>query len=69
MNTKEYNAKYWKEHKEQISERRKKFYQEHKEEISKRNKRWIEANRDKWNAYQREYYRRKKAELDKNKQV
>lgn len=67
MNKSEYNAKYWAEHKKEISERRKKLYKEHKAEIDERNKRWLNANRDKWNAYMRE--RRKKAKLDKEKQV
>ena len=67
MNRSEYNAKYWAEHKEEISERRKKLYKEHKAEIDERNKRWLNANRDKWNAYMRE--RRKKAKLDKSKEA
>lgn len=67
MSRSEYNAKYWAEHKEEISERRKKLYKEHKTEIDERNKRWLNANRDKWNAYMRE--RRKKAKLDKSEKV
>ena len=62
---KQYNAEYWAKHKEEISAHRKAFYQEHKAEINERNKRWLNANRDKWNAYMREYRKRKKAELDK----
>ena len=64
---KEYNSKYWAEHKSEISAHRKAFYQEHKAEINERNKRWLDANRDKWNAYMRE--RRRKAKLDKQKDV
>ena len=66
-NSKEYNAKYWQEHKEEISERRKKLYKERKGEIDERNKRWLDANRDKWNAYMRE--RRRKAKLDRSEGV
>ena len=57
-NSKEYNAKYYQGHKQQIVERKKKHYKEHKEEILARNKRWIENNREHWNEYIRE--RRKK---------
>ena len=67
MNRSEYNAKYWAEHKKEISERRKKLYREHKEEIDERNKRWLNANREHWNAYLREYRRKKK--LDKKNQA
>lgn len=60
-NSKEYNARYWKEHKEKISEKRKKRYEEdaeYREHITNKSKKWVEKNRDKWNAYMRE--RRKK---------
>lgn len=57
-NSKEYNAKYYQGHKQQIVERKKKHYEEHKEEILARNKRWLEDNREHWNEYIRE--RRKK---------
>lgn len=64
---KEYNAKYWANHKEEIAIKRKKFYQEHKEEIAERNKRWFQNNREKWNAYLKEH--RAKAKLDKQKKA
>ena len=67
MNRKEYNAKYWIEHKEQLSARRKKNYRENKEKIDARNKKWIEKNREHWNEYMRE--RRRRAKLDKEKKV
>lgn len=54
---KEYNAKYWAEHKKQISEKRKKRYEEdaeYREHIISKNKEWIENNRDRWNEYMRE---------------
>lgn len=53
-NSKEYNAKYYQEHKQQIVEKKKKHYEEHKEEILARNKRWMENNRERWNEYMRE---------------
>ena len=57
-NSKEYNAKYYQEHRQQLVERKKKHYKEHKEEILARNKRGIENNSEHWNEYIRE--RRKK---------
>ena len=67
MGVKEYNAKYWAEHKEEISKRRKEFYKEHKEEIDARHQRWLDENRDHWNKYMRE--RRRKARLDEKEQA
>jgi hypothetical protein len=63
----EYNAKYWLKHKDQLSAHRKQYYKENKEEIDARNKKWIEKNRERWNEYMRK--RRKKAKLDKQKDV
>jgi hypothetical protein len=34
---------------------------EFKKKRNERVKRWIDNNRDRWNAYQREYYRKRKA--------
>lgn len=62
-NRSEYNAKYWAEHKEAISKRRKKEYLKNRGKILARNKKWLKDNKDKWNAYQREY--RAKLRLDK----
>lgn len=59
-NTKEYNAKYYAEHKKEISERRKEVYKKDKKKIIDRNKKWQKDNREYWNAYMREYRRRKK---------
>lgn len=64
---KKYNAKYWSEHKEQISKKRKEHYEKHREEILEKQKLWVEQNRDRWNKYQRE--RRAKLKLDKGKQA
>ena len=66
----QYNKDYWSKHKDEISKKRKKRYKVNKdvqEKIAERSKRWVEKNRDKWNKYQREYRRRKRAEA-KNKE-
>ena len=63
--TKEYNAKYWAEHKKEISEKRKEAYQRDKDKIKVRNKKWVEKNREKWNAYLREYRKAKKEANEK----
>lgn len=55
---KEYNAKYYQEHKAEIAERKKRHYEEHREEILARNKKWQKDNKEYWNEYMRE--RRKK---------
>lgn len=57
-NSKEYNAKYYREHKEEISEKRKKKYHADPEPYKEAVYKWRENNREKWNAYMRE--RRKK---------
>lgn len=55
-----------------IRERNKRYYAEHKDDPeykAKHNelsKKWVEENRDRWNAYQREYRRKRKAEGDQN---
>lgn len=59
-NSKEYNAKYYKEHREEIVNRKKAFYKKNKQEIIDRNKRWFKENNEKWNEYMREYRKRKK---------
>lgn len=64
LNRKEYNAKYWAEHRDEISKQRKKYYQKNKEEIKARSTRWFQANRDRWNKYQRERARSKRKEVD-----
>lgn len=63
----EYNARYWAEHKEQISAHRKEIYKRDKDKIDARHNRWVDANRERWNAYMRD--RRKKAKLDKKTQA
>ena len=63
-NSKEYNAKYYQEHKEELSEKKKKAYRENPEKSKELVYKWREKNRERWNAYMRE--RRK---LDRNKEV
>lgn len=63
-NRKEYNAKYYREHKAELSEKRKKKYHADPESYKKAVYKWRENNREKWNAYMRE--RRK---LDRNTKV
>lgn len=53
-NSKEYNAKYYAEHKEELSEKKKKAYRENPEKNKERVYKWRENNREKWNAYMRE---------------
>lgn len=68
--TKDYNRKYWAEHKEEINAKRR--TQQTTAERSAYHLKWQQAHRDRYNAYQREWRRRKKEEqkaLDKNKQV
>lgn len=45
FNRKEYNAKYYQEHKEQFREYRKKYYQEHKKEIIEKQKQWYQEHK------------------------
>lgn len=63
-NSKEYNAKYYQEHKKELSEKKKKAYRENPEKSKELVYKWREKNRERWNAYMRE--RRK---LDRNKGV
>lgn len=66
-NSKEYSAKYYQEHRQEIAERKKKHYEAHKEEILARNKRWVENNRERWNEYMRERRKKLKAIDEMNK--
>ena len=66
-NTKEYNARYWAEHRTELLAKKKRAYEKDPAKVRERNKRWLDANRDKWNAYMRE--RRRKAKLDKGEGV
>ena len=61
------NKRYWlKRNPEKVKAQAKKAYEKHKNEPeykarqAKVQKRWRENNREKWNAYYREYYKRKK---------
>lgn len=64
INSKEYNAKYYEEHKEEISEKRKKKYRENPKKYKDAIYKWRENNKEKWNAYMRE--RRK---IDRNEDI
>ncbi len=59
---KAYHADYWKKNKEKIRQQRKKHYEKNRERIVESNKKWLRENREYWNAYQREYRRRRKEE-------
>lgn len=66
---KQLNAEYWERNKEKISAKRKlKYHSEDKEQRVASSKKWLKENRDRWNAYQREYKRRRRAELKLDKQ-
>lgn len=62
----EYNAKYWRTHKKEIQSRRREFYKENRERILARNKQYFIENREAWNAYMRNYRKRKKEESKTN---
>lgn len=70
-NKKEYMREYWKEHKTERNEATKRWRRNHPEEARKLYKnsaaKWRVLNREKYNAYMREYRKRKKEELDKQK--
>ena len=68
-NTSEYNARYYAEHKKEISERRKKVYKRDKKKITERNLKWRDNNREHWNAYMREYRRKKKENVQRDTRV
>lgn len=53
-NSKEYNAKYYQEHKKELSEKKKKAYRENPEKSKELVYKWREKNRERWNAYMRE---------------
>lgn len=67
----EHNKKYWHEywdkHKEQILAHRREIYKRDRDKINKRNIQWKKDNKEKWNAYMREYRKRKR--LDRKAQV
>ena len=47
---------------EKIAENKRAYYEANREKIAENKRAYYEANREKWNAYMREYRRRKKAE-------
>lgn len=60
-NRKGYMKKYRDENTERIKEARKRFYENHPGIQSEYMARWREAHREEYNAYHREYHRRRKA--------
>lgn len=61
---KAYAKKYWQEHKAECNEAVKRWRKAHPEKARELNttnhSKWVEANRDKWNAYMREYRKKRK---------
>ncbi len=53
-NSKEYNARYYQEHRKEISEKRKQKYKENPEPYKEAVVKWRKRNKDKWLAYIRE---------------
>ena len=58
----ERNAAYREANKDKIAEYQAAYREANKDKIAERNAAWKRNNREKWNAYQREYRRRKRAE-------
>ena len=58
----EYQAAYREANKDKIAEYQAAYREANKDKIAERNAAWKRNNREKWNAYQREYRRRKRAE-------
>jgi hypothetical protein len=68
-NSKEYNAKYYQEHKTELAEKKKARYRANRETILAKMKQYRDEHREEYNARAREYmraWRRKRGEvLDK----
>lgn len=69
---KAYDKEYAKTHREKMNAAVKKWRETHPDEWKKRNaanfRRWIEKNREKYNAYQRDY-RAKQKGIDSNEKI
>ena len=59
-NSKEYNAKYYREHKEEILARKKENYRKNSEAYKQRARQRVQRDREGWNAYMREWRRKRK---------
>jgi len=59
MHTKEYNKKYYQEHKEQLKE----YYQEHKEQIKEYNKKWRQEHKKQMKELQQKWYQEHKEQI------
>lgn len=70
---KAYDKEYARKHRDKINSATKRWRKAHPEEWREKNarnfKRWAEKNRERYNAYQRAWRAKKKAELDKDKQA
>lgn len=70
---KAYDKEYAREHRAQCNAIRKRWVENHPEEARELNRKsvvgWQQRNREKYNAYQRAWRAKKKAELDKGKQA
>ena len=53
---------YYEANREKIAENQRAYREANREKIAENKRAYYEANREKWNAYMREYRRRKKAE-------
>lgn len=71
VDKKAYNKEYQRTHRAQCNAARKRWVKNHPEEARELNRKtvvgWQQRNRDKYNAYQRAWRAKKKAELDKGK--
>lgn len=65
--TKEYNAKYWATHRSEIAKARKKKYDADPDKHKARTLKWMKENKERWNAYMREYRKKIKAIDEMNK--
>jgi len=54
--------RYQRENEDIVKEKRKQYYEKNKEICKKRTLDWIKRNRERWNAYQVEYKRKKEKE-------
>ena len=56
----EYRRAYYEANREKIAEYQRAYYEANREKIAENKRAYYEANREKWNAYQREYKKRRR---------
>ena len=61
-----YQKEYWQKWRANLNEEQE---NKRREQTRKSHDKWVSSHKDEWNAYMREYRKRKKAELDKSKKV